>query len=272
MPNFRLTLAYDGTDFCGSQVQPKQRTVQGELERVLGRIAGAPVRATFGGRTDRGVHAVGQIAVIGLPAWRNGATALQRALNASLPRDLAATGVDECQESFNPRFDATWRAYRYWVAPAVTSPFLGRVAWTPRADIDAEAVAAGARWFVGTHDFATFAGGGEGVPWSDRAHRPRGTTRTVYFCECRELSVRPGPSLDRLDRVVEIGVTADAFLPRMVRNIVGSLVEVGQGRQSPEWIGELLSRRDRRYGSTLAPPHGLTLHRIGFAGDPLVGW
>jgi tRNA pseudouridine38-40 synthase len=272
MSSYRLTLAYDGTDFGGSQVQPNQRTVQGELERVLGSLVGEPVRATFGGRTDRGVHAAGQVAAVRLQPWRDSAAALQRALNGSLPGDLAAISVAKCDESFNPRFDAHWRAYRYWIAPAVTSPFVRRFAWTPRADVDARAVEAGARLLLGSHDFASFAGGGEGVPWSDRASRPRGTTRTILFCGCRELSVRAGPGQDRVERIVEIGVTADAFLPRMVRNIVGSLVEVGQGRRAPDWIAELLSGRDRRCGSVLAPAHGLTLTRIGFAGDRLEAW
>lgn len=272
MPSFRLTLAYDGTDFAGSQAQPNQRTVQGELERVLGEMLGAPARATFAGRTDRGVHAVGQVAAIQLPAWRDGARGLQRALNASLPVDLKAIAVVACDDSFHPRFDATWREYRYWIVPAVNSPFVGRYAWTPRADVNCDAMAGVAARLVGTHDFASFAGGGEGVPWSERANRPRGSTRTVLRCDCRELLVRIGPGGSCSTRVVEVGVAADGFLPRMVRNVVGALVEVGQGRRSAEWIDEILAYRDRRFGSVAAPAKGLTLRAVGYGDDVLDDW
>src|SRR5918998_339150 len=123
MPHFRLTLAYDGTDFAGSQIQPNQRTVQGVLEDALGEIAASPIRALFAGRTDRGVHALGQVAAVGLPAWSATALDLLRALNTRLPGDLCATEAVPCGESFNPRFDALWREYRYWIAPGVISPF-----------------------------------------------------------------------------------------------------------------------------------------------------
>lgn len=272
MPSYRLTLAYDGTDFSGSQVQSNQRTVQGELERVLAGLHGDPARAVFAGRTDRGVHAVGQVVALRLPNWRGSARELQRALNAGLPADLGATEVAECDDAFNPRFDACWREYRYWIAPTVVSPFVRRYAWTPRTGVELQAMAAGAKWLVGTHDFASFAGGGEGVPWSERASRPRGTTRSVLRCECRESYVREGPGADRRVQLVEIRVAADGFLPRMVRSIAGALVEVGQGRRNPEWIDELLASRDRRLGSVVAPPHGLTLHRIGYGRDHLGDW
>lgn len=267
MPKFRLTLSYDGTDFSGSQVQPNRRTVQGELEVVLDRITPAPVRVIFAGRTDRGVHAVGQVAAADVPAWSATAQDLQRALNAGFPDDLAAREVAPCAASFNPRFDATWREYRYWIAPGLVSPFLGRYAWMPRADLDAGAVGAAAERFIGTHDFASFAGGGEGVPWSERAGRPRGSTRTVFHCGCREISTGNLWRLDEASRILEIRVVADGFLPRMVRNIVGALVEAGQGRQTPDWIDELLAARDRRRGSTVAPAQGLTLWRVGYSDD-----
>ena len=269
MPSFRLILAYDGTDFAGSQIQPNRRTVQGELEDALGGIAPISIRAIFAGRTDRGVHAVGQVAAISLPAWSATSLDLQRALNARLPADLGAIEVAICADSFNPRYDAEWREYRYWIAPAVVSPFLGRYAWTRRTELDAKAVEAGAKRLVGTHDFASFVGDGEGVPWSPRATMSRGSTRTILRCDCREIRLRVGPGSDESTRVLEIRVVADGFLPHMVRNIVGALLEVGQGRREPEWINELLAERDRRVGSVTAPPHGLTLTRVGFAGDVL---
>jgi tRNA pseudouridine38-40 synthase len=271
MPRFRLTLAYDGTDFAGSQVQPNQRTVQGELERALGQILGEPTSTTFAGRTDRGVHATGQVVAFDASSWQWEACALQRALNATLPDDLRAIGASACHDAFHPRFDAAWREYRYWIAPGVVSPFLGRYAWTPRSSVELDLMAAGALHLVGMHDFASFAGGGEGVPWSERAKRVRGTTRTIVRCACREIAVMSGPGAG-LERVVEIAVVADGFLPRMVRNIVGALVEVGQERQSPDWIGDILNHRDRRLGSALAPAHGLTLSAVGYGDEPINDW
>src|SRR5215212_2905669 len=212
MPSFRLNLAYDGTNFAGSQIQPNQRTVQGELEGVLSAIARSPIRATFAGRTDRGVHAVGQVAAVTIPAWAATELDLQQALNAGLSIDIGATGAAHCAESFNPRYDAVWREYRYWIASAVVSPFLGRFAWIRRTELDADAVQTGARRLVGTHDFASFAGNSEGVPWSQRATSPRGTTRTILRCDCREVRPRIGPGSGELATVLELRVAADGFL------------------------------------------------------------
>jgi tRNA pseudouridine38-40 synthase len=272
MPSFRCTVAYDGTHLCGSQAQPVQRTVQGELERALGSLVPGAVSTVFAGRTDRGVHAMGQVAVVRIPEWRANADGLERALNARLPGDIAVSSVKQCDDNFNPRYDAIWREYRYYLAPGVVSPFLGRYAWTVRSAVDAKAVDAGARRFVGTHDFAAFASGGEGVPWSERAQRPRGTTRTILRCACRRANVNAGPWADLRADVLEVRVAADGFLPRMVRNIVGALVELGQGRQHEDWIDGMLAARDRRLGPVAAPPHGLALWRVGFAGDALDDW
>lgn len=272
MPTYRLTLSYDGTDFAGSQVQPNQRTVQGELDRILFALAGTRVVTTFAGRTDRGVHAVGQIVAAPLPGWRASPEALRRALHAGLPDDLVVREAARCDDAFNPRFDATWREYRYWIVPGAVSPFLRRYAWMPRSLVDVDAMARGTRALLGTHDFASFASGGEGVPWSDRSSRARGTTRTVYRCECRRAIIGHGPAVDVPRDAIEIRVAADGFLPRMVRNIVGALVEVGQGRQSPDWIEEVLAARDRRHGSAVAPAQGLTLWRVGFGDDVLEDW
>ncbi|MFT4036627.1 MAG: tRNA pseudouridine(38-40) synthase TruA [Thermomicrobiales bacterium] len=269
MSSFRLTLAYDGTDFAGSQVQPGQRTVQGDLEATLRRLGGDAVSTVFAGRTDRGVHAAGQVVAVRFPEWRAGTQALENALAARLPGDLAARHVEACGEAFNPRFDAQWREYRYWIAPGVRSPFWGRYAWLLRDDVDVVRMDAAAQALLGTHDFASFAGGGEGVPWSDRAARPRGTVRTLYRCQVRRMAADAGPGRDVAAEAIEVRIAADGFLPRMVRNITGALVEIGQERQEPGWIREILAARDRRQGSPVAPAHGLTLWRVGYAGDAL---
>lgn len=272
MPTYRLTLAYDGTCFAGSQAQPQERTVQGVLQQALLAIAGEPVATIFAGRTDRGVHAAGQVAAINLDSWRGTANALARAVQSRLPSDLAVVAAGECERSFNPRFDARWREYRYWIAPGPPNPFLGRYAWIRHAALAAEAVAAGAKLLIGTHDFASFASGGEGVPWSERARRPRGTIRTIFRCESREVVLEASPGIVAPRTVLVVRVVADGFLPRMVRNIVGALTEVGQGREEPEWIGQVLAAADRRAGSVVAPPHGLTLWRVGYGDEPVEDW
>ncbi|MFN8676219.1 MAG: tRNA pseudouridine(38-40) synthase TruA [Thermomicrobiales bacterium] len=270
MPSYRLTLSYDGTAFAGSQIQPGQRTVQGELESALRRLGGLGASSTFAGRTDRGVHAFGQVVAVTFPEWRATAGELERALAARLPGDIAARQVSESDHAFNPRFDAAWREYRYWLAPGVASPFLGRYAWLLRDGLNSARMNQAAASLLGTHDFASFAGGGEGVPWSERAARKRGTTRTLLRCAVRTLELTPGPGRDADAVALEFRIAADGFLPRMVRNITGALVEVGQGRQEPAWIGEILAAKDRRQGSEVAPAHGLTLWRVGYPGDALV--
>jgi tRNA pseudouridine38-40 synthase len=265
VPSFRFTLRYDGTDFSGSQVQPGQRTVQGELEHALATLGGGNVRTVFAGRTDRGVHAHGQVAAARLSQWKSSADALARSLNALLPEDLRAADVAECEEGFNPRFAALWREYRYWIAPGVCSPFVSRYAWTPSYSLDAIAMATAAKYLEGKRDFATFASGGEGVPWSERAGQPRGTVRTILRCECEMVPIPVGPVSGDFASGVRIQIIADGFLPQMVRNIVGALVDVGRGTREPVWIGELLEAADRRRGPAGSPAKGLTLWRVGFA-------
>lgn len=262
MSSFRLKVAYDGTDFFGSQIQPGRRTVQGEVLRVFGQLAGGENRVTFAGRSDRGVHAQGQVAAAFLPNWTRGAAELERALASRLPGDIAASDVEVCPAAFHPRFDAAWREYRYWLLTGTRDPRWERFAWSLRSPVDIEKMASAAVFVAGRHDFATFASGGDGVPWSARAEQPRGTTRTVYRIDVREREQCSG-----MPRFVEIRITADGFLPRMARNIIGGLVEIGQGRRAVKWIDELLATRDRRAGPVAAPAHGLTLWRVGYANE-----
>lgn len=264
MPSFRLTLAYDGTDFAGSQMQPGRRTVHGELAVALDRIGAAASRIVFAGRTDRGVHAVGQVVGISVERWSSSPEALARALQSHLPADIGLRTLSGCDRAFNPRFDATWREYRYWIAVGSSDPRLGRFSWLLRQPIDIGRTAEALEYLPGTHDFASFASGGEGVPWSERAARPRGTIRTVFRCDCREIDVSwlSGPA--GIQTVVELRIVADGFLPQMVRNIVGAVVEVGQSRRNPDWVHTILEAADRRSGPPAAPAHGVTLWRVGY--------
>ncbi len=258
--SWKLTVSYKGTNFFGSQRQTGQRTVQEEIERSLAILAGRPVTTVFAGRTDRGVHAVGQ--VVGCDDVRPGISgdALISAINAHLDDDLAVVQAERVEDSFHARYDATWREYRFRIAIGVHLPLIADLVWQRRRALDVDAMHAAASRFLGTHDFATFAGGGEGVPWSERAGRPRGTVRTVSHCSVAPLESNwAGAGV-----LLEIRVVADGFLPHMVRTMAAALVEIGNGSQSPEWIAELLQKRDRRQGPGTAPPHGLVLWRVGY--------
>lgn len=262
-----LTVSYDGSDFAGSQVQPGQRTVQAETERALARLFGADERTVFAGRTDRGVHAAGQ--VVGSsdrrPDWTT--DALRSALNALLPEDVAVQSVARRPNGFHARYDARWREYRYRVWTGERQPLARRQVWHRPGRLDLAAMAEGANRVVGEHDFAALAGGGEGVPWSERRERPRGTFRRIVRCGCVE--IEPWWTDRRMSpgRLIEVRVVADGFLPRMVRNLTGVLIEIGRGARPPEWIETLLHSRDRRYGAATAPPHGLTFWRVGYGDD-----
>lgn len=272
MPHFRLTLAYDGTDFYGSQKQGVQRTVQGELDRALIALGGDGRPSQFAGRTDRGVHAAGQVASVSLPRWSEDATILAKALQGELPNDIGISQAFECTSSFHPRFDAVWREYRYWLCIGVRDPFLARVSWQLRTDIDLAAIVEAMAALVGTHDFASFACGGEGVPWSERSRMPRGTVRTIIRCEGRRVNLNAGPGVCGSTVAVELRFLADGFLPRMVRSLTAALVDIGQGRRPPTWIGEILAVNDRRAGPGVAPPQGLTLWKIGYGSDAIEVW
>ncbi|HET8628286.1 MAG TPA: tRNA pseudouridine(38-40) synthase TruA [Thermomicrobiales bacterium] len=262
-----LTLAYDGTEFYGAQVQPGRRTVGGELERALAHLAGGAVRVTFAGRTDRGVHADGQVAHCTL-ATRLDDAALRRALNGMLPADLAVLEARTAPDDFHARYDARWREYRYRVwCGTVRVPALARTTWHVARPLDREALDEAAGALLGKHDFAAFAGQGLGVP--GRIQR-RGTVREVYgarwFAAAPDLPAPPG-------EVLELRLRASGFLPQMVRTIVAALVEVGAGRREPGWIAALLAGRDRRAAPAPAPPQGLTLWDVGYGpADPRPGW
>lgn len=262
----KLTVAYDGSAFWGSQKQPGVRTVQQVLEDGLSRLSGTDVTTVFSGRTDRGVHAIGQVASCPniLPALTE--SRLSRAIESTLPEDVGVAAVVRKHGPFHARFDAVWREYRYRIWCGSSEPLIGRHVWRRREPLDIEAMAIGAQQLIGTHDLASFTGGGEGVPWSERTVAQRGTTRTILVCTVRGIApwwgvVRDGAS------GVEIRIVADGFLPRLVRNIVGALVMVGSGRRSPAWMTTLLDAADRRHGAMTAPPTGLMLWRVGYGDD-----
>lgn len=264
---WRLTVAYDGTDFWGSQRQSARRTVQGVLESALHDLTGLCHAATFAGRTDRGAHAAGQ--VVSYPDARPDLAdeTVRNALNARLPDDLAVLAVAREAVGFDARRDATWREYRYRIWCGSPQPLLRRVAWERRTALNVARMDEAAARLVGQHDFAAFAGGGDGVPWSERRLTRRRTVRTIRACSIRDVALPWPVPADAAGRCSELRVIADGFLPQMVRAIAGALVSIGAGAREPEWIADLLQAADRRHGPRTAPAQGLVLWRIGYGED-----
>jgi tRNA pseudouridine38-40 synthase len=245
---YRLTIEYDGTEFHGWQLQPQARTVQGELEAALARLFGVPLRVAAAGRTDAGVHAAGQ--VVCFRAERPLAPAVvRRALNALTGPDLAVRAVDCVADVFDPRRHAASRryAYRIWNR-SEPSPFWRRYSWlVPRA-LDVGTMRSAADQLLGEHDFSSFRGAG-----CDAAHPRRRVLRSELVAE--------GPLLT-------YEIEATAFLRHMVRNIVGTLAEVGL-RQRPADLRPLLAARDRTRAGATAPAWGLCLVEVRYDRAPL---
>jgi tRNA pseudouridine38-40 synthase len=249
MPTFKLTLEYDGREFAGWQSQrERERTVQGELLRALEEIAAGPVRLMGAGRTDAGVHAEGQVASARLET-RLDADTLRRALNAKLPADVAVLAAELRSDSFDARRDAVAKRYRYavWNA-ALPSPLRAPRSWHVREPVDLRLLRAGAAQLIGTHDFASFRGAGSAVKTS---------VRTLHAIA---VAGRSGGEIC-------LGFEGDGFLRHMVRNLVGSLVEVGLGRRAPTWLSEVLAARDRAAAGRTAPACGLVLESVRYLDD-----
>lgn len=240
----RATVAYDGTDFCGFQWQAQGRTVQGVLEAALERVTQAQTRVVGAGRTDAGVHALGQ--VIGFrTAWRHELADLRRALNAVLPADLVVAELALAGPGWHPRFSAVRRHYRYTVLnQALRAPLERRYAHLVAQPLDLAALQAAAAALVGEHDFASFG----------RPMQPAETTvRRVFSAVWRQ----EGP------RFI-FDVSGNAFLRGMVRALVGSMLRAGTGAWTAEQIVDVLAARDRALAAPPAPACGLCLMQVDY--------
>jgi tRNA pseudouridine38-40 synthase len=247
---FRLTLEFDGAEFEGWQVQPNgRRTVQGELEIALARVTRERVRPVGSSRTDAGVHAEGLVASVRLETALE-PERLQRALNAALPDDVAVREVAIAPDGFDARRDAIGKLYRYalWNAPE-RAPLRRRRALCLLRALDLERIRFAAAQLVGNHDFASFQGAGSEV--------------TSAVRHLRRLDVT-GAAGDAVDLWFE----GSGFLRHMVRNLAGTLIEVGSGRRDPEGMTALLASRDRRLAGPTAPPHALTLVSVTYPDPP----
>jgi tRNA pseudouridine38-40 synthase len=254
MARYQLTLAYDGTDFFGSQRQANRRTVQGELEKALCKLGWTGRSVLMSGRTDTGVHATGQVAAFDLD-WSHSDAELIHALNAVLPFDMAVHQARMTHPAFHPRFDAIFRRYRYRLfCQPLRDPFRERLAWRISTPIRLDVLAETAALFLGTHDFSAF-----GSPTTPRG----GTVRTVTKAEWSQ----PREAEDEW----HFEVQADAFLYRMVRRLVFVQVAAAQGKASTGRIVASLTNptsagtKNETIPAGLAPSQGLTLVEVAYA-------
>ena len=255
MRTIKLTLAYDGTDYVGWQRQARGRSVQGELERALEEIEGRRVTVTGAGRTDAGVHALGQVASVQL-AHGIEMPDLFRALNAKLPPDVRLLAAEAVAGGFHARYAARCKTYRYNLAfGAVASPFTRRYAWHFRESLDFDAMRAAAARLHGRHDFAAFQAVGTEVA---------STVRTIHSVAVESGSAELGTPLPAVAPPVIIEVVGDGFLRHMVRIIVGTLVAVGAGRVPAAGLGAIVASRARERAGPTAPPHGLFLVAVDY--------
>ncbi len=244
MQRFRAVVAYRGAAYAGFQRQAEGTpTIQGALEAALQRVAGQPVTVLGAGRTDAGVHASGQVIAFDI-TWRHEKDALLRALNANLPTDIALQAIAAAPPGFHPRYSARSRTYAYrFYERRIRQPLWDAEAWQIKAPLDRAAMTCAAALLPGEHDFATF-----GQP-----PRDAGTASTIRRVARSEFS------WDAPGEICRYTITANAFLQRMVRSIMGTLVEVGRGAMDCESFAAALAAADRSRAGPSAPPHGLTL-------------
>lgn len=245
MTRYKAIVEYDGTGYFGFQRQvATQVTIQGELENALSQITQVQTSIIGAGRTDAGVHASGQVICFDVDNWRHDASAMQRAMNANLPKAIAVREVEVVSAEFHPRFDAKRRAYRYTIYNAVVrSPLLRNRVWHLHKPLDVTSMNAACQRLIGEHDFATF-----GTP-------PQGnnTVRAVFLARCEQKG-----------DFITFDIEATAFLKRMVRSLVGSLRLVGDGNWTVAQFVSAFEKRERSAAGPSAPPQGLVLERVDY--------
>ena len=245
MRNIKLLLSYDGTGFSGWQRQPDRRTVQQVLEETIGRLTGVVPSTNASGRTDAGVHALGQV-VHFYTASRHAPEVFVKALNATLPADVRIKGAWEVAQSFHATLDAKAKLYRYVIDNGpIADPFQTRHAWHVYQALDVAAMHTAAQALKGRHDFHSFE-----THWPNRTSSVRTITHVA---------------VNRMNDSVWIDVEADGFLYNMVRSITGTLVEVGKGKWPISKVAEVIAAEDRREAGPTAPPQGLFLVRVRYS-------
>ena len=249
MTTFKITIAYDGTRFVGWQRQVQGTSVQGLIEDALQELDGRQVAVVGAGRTDAGVHALGQVASFALERVMTGAM-LARALNARLPSDIRVLQAEEASPDFHARFNARVKTYRYRIwNSAIANPFERAYSWHLPEPLDVGEMDTAARRLEGRHDFSSFQAAGASTRTSERI----------------VMASRVIGGVDAAIVVYEI--TGDGFLRHMVRTVVGTLVEIGRGRAPVNWVDVVLAARDRTRAGPTAPPEGLFLVSVEY-GSP----
>jgi tRNA pseudouridine38-40 synthase len=239
--NIKLVIHYDGTNYHGWASQPETATVQETIEEVIERLTGKSIKVNGSSRTDAGVHALGQVANfrVDSPVPTEN---FQNALNNLLPRDIAIADVQEMPADFDAISDTVQKRYDYLINTAPIRPVLARNQWHRPGQLDIEKMQQAAQRLIGKKDFKSFASAGD---------QRESSVRMISLCQVQQ------------ERdVIEISVAADGFLYNMVRNIVGTLVEVGRGRWEPEMIDTILEAKDRNTAGPIASASGLCLMEI----------
>jgi tRNA pseudouridine38-40 synthase len=251
--NWKLTLAYDGTDFHGWQLQPEKATVQGELAAAIERVTGERVLPQGSGRTDAGVHALGQVASFAMHAPIPPAN-LARALNRTLPAAIRILQAEHAPAEFHARHSAVAKTYTYRLFRRdVCPPFLARYVCAVHGALDVDAMRSAAAAVLGEHDFSSFA-----ATDPDRAQRIAQQEANNVRCITRSEWDEPESGL------LVYTVSGSGFLHHMVRNLVGTFLEVGRGQRSPQGTAELLRIRNRSAAGATAPARGLFLHSVTY--------
>ena len=244
MRNIKLTIEYDGTGYHGWQVQPYVETIQGTIEGKLAQITGEPVRLVASGRTDTGVHAMGQVAHFKTHSFLDVPTFL-KAVNSLLPEDIRVKDVEEVDEAFHARFSAKGRVYEFRIFNGeLPSPFHRHFSWFVPGKLDLAGMREAAMKLRGRHDFSSFCSAG-----SDHSS----PIREIYAID-----------VGMRGNLIIIEVEATGFLKQMVRSIVGTLIEVGRRKLTPSQFGGILQARDRRRAGLTAPAQGLFLVRVNY--------
>ncbi len=253
MRYIKLLMEYDGTDYHGWQLQAAGRTVQSTAEEAIAKITGEASRLHAAGRTDAGVHALGQVAVFATRSTLPSET-LKRALNAVLPADIRVLDASETDRNFSPRYDAVRKSYFYVISKhQKQSAFLFRYVWAVKAGLDLDAMRAAAGILLGEHDFTSFRGAG------CSAKTPFRNVSSIEISAYDEISFMTAVLKGEF---IKIRIEANAFLRHMARNIVGTLAEVGRGRMSADMVSRVLASKDRTKAGPTAPASGLFLEHI----------
>jgi tRNA pseudouridine38-40 synthase len=255
MKNVRLLIEYDGSGYHGWQRQKDRTTLQGIIEDRIFRITGEKAALIGASRTDAGVHAIGQVASFRTNSNLEPMT-LQRALNATLPEDIRILNAEETKDAFHPRYDALSKSYFYIISNTnFSSAFLYRYAWRAPYALELDKMKKAGDSLLGRHDFSAFRGAGCGA---------KSTVRDITSLSIEKISSIDFMTVRVNGNFIKITVEANAFLRHMVRNIVGTLVEIGRGEMTLNSISEAIELRDRKKTGPTAPPHDLFLEKVSY--------